>query len=40
VARWFADVADDEIFLSVLTVGEIRRGIDGIQRRDAAIAAA
>ena len=40
VARWFADVADNEIFLSVLTVGEIRRGINSIQRRDAATAAA
>ena len=33
-------MADGEIFLSVLTVGEIRRGIDGIQRRDAATATA
>ena len=30
----------DEIFLSVLTIGEIRRGIDGILRRDAVSAAA
>lgn len=40
VAQWFATVADDEIFLSVLTIGEIRRGVDGIQRRDPAGAAA
>ncbi len=39
VARWFADVDDAELFVSVLTIGEIRRGIDGIQRRDAATAA-
>lgn len=34
VARWFAAVGDDEVFLSVLTVGEIRRGIERIRRRD------
>jgi hypothetical protein len=34
VARWFAGVAAVEIFLSVLTVGEIRRGIENIRRRD------
>jgi predicted nucleic acid-binding protein len=39
VARWFAGVHDDDIFLSVLTIGEIRRGIDSIQRRDAGSAA-
>ena len=40
VARWFGGLDDDEIFLSVLTIGEIRRGIDNIQRRDARSAAA
>lgn len=34
VQQWFADVDDGELFLSVLTLGEIRRGIDSIQRRD------
>lgn len=34
VARWFAHVGDDEVYLSVLTVGEIRRGIERIRRRD------
>lgn len=34
VNAWFADIADEEIFLSVLTIGEIRRGIEGIRRRD------
>ena len=34
VARWFGGVGDDEVFLSVLTVGEIRRGIERIRRRD------
>jgi predicted nucleic acid-binding protein len=36
VQAWFASVADEEIFLSVLTVGEIRRGIEQIRRRDPA----
>jgi len=34
VRQWFAGVDDTELFLSVLTVGEIRRGIDSIYRRD------
>lgn len=34
VKSWFAGLADEEIFLSVLTVGEIRRGIESIRRRD------
>jgi predicted nucleic acid-binding protein len=35
VARWFAGVAEDEIFLSVLTLGELRKGVNNIERRDA-----
>jgi predicted nucleic acid-binding protein len=35
VRRWFATLDDDAIFLSVLVVGEIRRGIELIRRRDA-----
>ncbi len=35
VARWFAGLSEDEIFLSVLSIGEIRRGIERIRRRDA-----
>lgn len=31
---WFAQVADDELFTSVLVLGEIRRGIESIRRRD------
>lgn len=27
VAQWFNDVNDSEIFLSVITIGEIRKGI-------------
>jgi predicted nucleic acid-binding protein len=34
VQAWFASVADEEIFLSVLTVGEIRQGVERIRRRD------
>jgi hypothetical protein len=34
VRQWFAAVDDAELFLSVLTIGEIRRGIESIQRRD------
>ena len=34
VRSWFAAVADEEIFLSVLTIGEIRQGIERIRRRD------
>lgn len=40
VARWFAEAADEELYLSVLTAGELRRGIDSIQRRDREAAAA
>lgn len=40
VTAWFADVAEEEIFLSVLTIGEIRRGIEGVRRRDPDSAAA
>jgi len=34
VADWFSGVSDEEIFLSVLTIGEIRRGIENVTRRD------
>lgn len=40
VTAWFADLAEEEIFLSVLTIGEIRRGIEGVRRRDSDSAAA
>lgn len=35
VRQWFAAVEDDALFLSVLVVGEVRRGIELIRRRDA-----
>ena len=34
VTAWFQGLDPDELFLSVLVVGEIRRGIEGIRRRD------
>lgn len=34
VRRWFAKTASDDLFLSVLVIGEIRRGIELIRRRD------
>lgn len=34
VRAWFAGVEDDEIHLSVLVIGEIRRGVERIRRRD------
>ncbi len=40
VAAWFAGIADEEVFLSVLTIGEIRRGIESVRRRDPDSAAA
>lgn len=38
VRSWFSGVEDDEIFLSALTIGEIRRGIESIKLRDRATA--
>ncbi len=40
VAAWWAKVEDRDLFLSVLTLGEIRRGIEGVRARDPARAAA
>ena len=34
VSSWFASLDADSILLSVLTVGEIRRGIESVRRRD------
>ncbi len=36
VARWFESVTGEELFLSVMVVGEVRRGIERLRRRDAA----
>ena len=40
VRGWFEGVSADEIYLSVLVVGELRRGIELVRRRDAKQAAA
>lgn len=40
VAAWWRSVEDRDLFLSALTLGEIRRGIEGVRHRDPAQAAA
>lgn len=35
VAAWWTAIAEEDIFISVLTIGEIRRGIESVRRRDA-----
>lgn len=39
VSAWYASVADDDLFLSTLVLGEIRKGIERARRRDPAKAA-
>jgi toxin FitB len=34
VRAWFSELADEEIYLSVLTMGEVRRGVENARRRD------
>jgi predicted nucleic acid-binding protein len=31
---WFAEARDDELYTSALVIGEIRRGIENVRRRD------
>jgi toxin FitB len=40
VREWFEGLDDEEIYLSVLSIGEIRRGIESVRRRDPDSAAA
>lgn len=40
VSVWLASVAPDELFVSVLSLGEIRRGIELVRNRDPASARA
>jgi predicted nucleic acid-binding protein len=35
VMRWLSSVDDEDLYLSVLVIGEIRQGIEGLRRRDA-----
>ncbi|MGH6692090.1 MAG: type II toxin-antitoxin system VapC family toxin, partial [Gammaproteobacteria bacterium] len=39
VTAWFSGLADDEVFLSALTVGDLRRGVERIRLRDRPTAA-
>jgi predicted nucleic acid-binding protein len=39
VLAWFGAIDDAAVYLSVLVIGELRQGIEGIRRRDAATAA-
>ncbi len=39
VRAWFDGVRSDELYLSVLTLGEVRQGIERLKRRDEAQAA-
>ena len=34
VMRWLDSVETDELYISVLVIGEIRQGIEGLRRRD------
>lgn len=34
VQAWYADVSGEQLYLSVLTLGEIRQGIEQLKRRD------
>ena len=34
IRAWFAEAREEELFTSVLVLGEIRRGIESIRRRD------
>lgn len=38
VVRWFDGVQSDELHLSVLVVGELRRGVELLRRKDSAAA--
>jgi len=40
VRDWLSGLSADGIFLSVLTIGEIRRGVESVRRRDSASALA
>lgn len=34
VMRWFSSVGTEELYISVLVIGEIRQGIKGLRKRD------
>jgi toxin FitB len=35
VSAWYASISDEELFLSTLVLGEIRKGVELVCRRDA-----
>lgn len=39
VSRWYAGVAGESLYLSALTIGEVRNGIERLRRRDPAASA-
>jgi predicted nucleic acid-binding protein len=39
VVEWFSAAADEELFISVLVLGELRQGVERVRRRDPAAAA-
>ena len=39
VRDWFDAVDDDAVYLSVLVIGELRQGVEGLRRRDPTAAA-
>lgn len=38
VVAWFSSVSPDDLYLSVLTLGELRQGIESMRRKDPAAA--
>ncbi|HXY78228.1 MAG TPA: type II toxin-antitoxin system VapC family toxin, partial [Candidatus Acidoferrales bacterium] len=40
VAAWYKAIEDDQLYLSVIVLGEIRQGIERVRRRDPHQAAA
>jgi predicted nucleic acid-binding protein len=40
VSAWYATANDEDLFTSVLVLGEVRRGIESVRRRDVASALA
>lgn len=38
VLSWFAEAEDEELFTSVLVLGELRRGVESLRRRDSVAA--
>ena len=40
VRAWFDDVPDEALFTSVLVLGELRRGVESVRRRDPVAASA